>query len=341
MNRLHHLATSAVAALTLATMWLPNVNAITIEWVTVGDPGNTADDTTYGAVAEPYRIMTYEFTNQQYTDFLNAVAQTDDYFLYNERMDSDARGGIVRSGVSGSYSYSLKANMGDKPVNYVSWFDAARVANWLMNGATGTSSTETGSYTLNGATSGTAPAINPNATFALPTQDQWYKAAYYMGGSTNAGYWEYPTQSDAGPTPVTADPAGIGSAGGTGNFANYRNQADWNGRDGNVTTVGTNGGATAYGAFDMGGNVWEWFGAEAGSTQFQFRGGGWGSSGVFSLSSAATLNGDDGSTEFNAGGFRLSSPVPVPEPSTVVMGVCGLLCIAGRVSRNRTGKGKR
>lgn len=206
-----------------------------------------------------------------------------------------------------------------------------------MNGATGTSSTETGASTLNGAASGTAPAMNPNATFALPTQDQWHKAAYSMCGSTNAGYWEYPTQSDAGPTPVTADPTGIGSAGGTGNFANHKSQADWNGRDGNVTTVGTNGGTSASGAFDMGGNVWEWFGAEAGSTQFQFRGGGWGSRGVFSLSSAATRNGDDGSTEFNAGGFRLSRPVPVPVPSTVVMNACGLLCIAGRVSRNRTG----
>ena len=63
--------------------------------------------------------------------------------------------------------------MGDKPVNFVSWFDAARVANWLMNGATGTSSTETGAYTLvGGQTSGTAPARNSDATFYVPTEDQ-------------------------------------------------------------------------------------------------------------------------------------------------------------------------
>ena len=53
--------------------------------------------------------------------------------------------------------------MGDKPVNWVTWFDAARVSNWLMNGATGTSSTETGAYTLGGATSGNARAVNPGA----------------------------------------------------------------------------------------------------------------------------------------------------------------------------------
>ena len=40
-----------------------------IERVTVGDPGNSADDTTYGAVATSFQIMKYEFTNQQYTDF--------------------------------------------------------------------------------------------------------------------------------------------------------------------------------------------------------------------------------------------------------------------------------
>jgi hypothetical protein len=95
-----------------------------------------------------------------------------------------------------------------------------------MNGATGISSMETGAYTLNNATSGTAPTVNSGATFYIPTEDQWYKAAYYKGGSTNAGYWDYATQSDTGPTAVTADSTVIGSAGSTGNFANYNNNAD-------------------------------------------------------------------------------------------------------------------
>jgi len=237
--------------------------AITIDWVNVGDAGNTADTTgnpnPAGAVATAFRIMKYEFTNSQYTAFLNSVAATDPYSLYNMTMGSGARGGITRSGPDGAYTYSVKPHMGDKPVNYVSWFDAARVANWLMNGATGTSSTETGAYTLvGGQTSGIAPVRNPGAQFYLPTENQWYKAAYYKGGSANAGYWDYATQSDAAPTPVTAGPTGIGSAGNTGNFANYNATADWNSLDGNVTTVGSNGGPSAYGAFDMSGNVEEW-----------------------------------------------------------------------------------
>ncbi len=148
--------------------------------------------------------------------------------------------------------------MGDKPVNYVNWFDAARVSNWLMNGGTSSSSTETGAYELvNGQTTGTAPAVNSGATFYVPTENQWYKAAYYKGGSTNAGYWDYATQSDTAPTAVTAGSTGIGSSGSTGNFANFNQAADWDSQDGNVTTVGTNGGASAYGAFDMSGNVFE------------------------------------------------------------------------------------
>ena len=100
--------------------------------------------------------------------------------------------------------------------------------------------------------------MNPGATFYVPTEDQWYKAAYYKGGGASAGYWNYATQSDSDPTEVTAGSTGIGSAGSTGNFANYNRGADWNSQDGNVTTVGTNGGPSAYGAFDMSGNLYEW-----------------------------------------------------------------------------------
>ena len=189
-----------------------------IDWVTVGDPGNTADTDPagFGAVATSFQIMKYEFTNQQYTDFLNSVAVTDTYSLYNAEMGSNARGGITQSGSSGSYTYAVKSNMGDKPVNYVSWFDAARVSNWYQNGATSSSSTETGAYTLvGGQITGDAPAVNNGATFYVPLEDQWYKAAYYKGGTTNAGYWDYATQSDTAPTAVTADSTGNGSAGST------------------------------------------------------------------------------------------------------------------------------
>jgi formylglycine-generating enzyme required for sulfatase activity len=225
--------------------------------------------------------------------------------------------------------------MGDKPVNYVSWFDAARVSNWLVNGATGTSSTETGAYTLSGGqTTGTAPAVNSGATFYVPTEDQWYKAAYFKGGSTNAGYWNYATQSDSAPTAVTSGTTGIGSSGSTGNFANYNNAADWNGQDGNVTTAGTNGGASAYGAFDMSGNLFEWndLTGAAGSSR-GLRGGGWNYDAFFLSSSGRAPNAP--SFEISDVGFRLASPVAVPEPSTWVMGLAGLACGGWEMVRRR------
>ena len=330
MKRSHLVAAILVVFVLSTSLWSqvvvnpPVTGSITgsIDWVTVGDPGNAADNTSYGAVADSFRIMKFEFQNSQYADFLNAVAATDPYSLYNTSMASDARSGITRSGSSGSYTYSVRSNMGDKPVNYVSWFDAARVANWLQNGQ-GSGSTETGAYTLNGATTGDAVAVNSGASYFLPTEDQWYKAAYYKGGSSNAGYWDYATQSDTAPTAVTAGSTGIGSAGNTGNFANYNRAADWNGQNGNVTTVGSNGGSSFYGAFDLNGNLREWNDLTGGAGSSRgLRGGLYNSSASVLSSSgrAPTL----ASSEAVDIGFRLASPVAVPEPSTYL-----LLLLAG------------
>jgi len=56
--------------------------------------------------------------------------------------------GITQNGTSGNYTYST-AN-GNKPVTYVSFWDAARFTNWLSNGQAagvqGTTATETGKY---------------------------------------------------------------------------------------------------------------------------------------------------------------------------------------------------
>ena len=118
-------------------------------------------------------------------------------------------------------------------------------------------------YTLTGATSGTAPPLNLGASYSIPTENQWYKGAYYKGGGTDAGYWNYATQSDTIPGKASASVTGVGSRpAGTGDFANCGTAASWIippvDSSGNVTTVGTNGGPSAYGAYDMTGKLWEW-----------------------------------------------------------------------------------
>jgi len=152
----------------------PHIQAeVTFDWATVGNAGNAADTTGYGAVSYEYRISKTEVTNAQYAEFLNAVASTDTYNLYNIRMSRDIRGGITRSGSSGSYAYTTKANMGNKPVNYVSWYDSIRFTNWLHNGQ-GSGDTETGSYTLLGGTAipsnGLTISRNVGAQYFLPSE---------------------------------------------------------------------------------------------------------------------------------------------------------------------------
>lgn len=133
-----------------------------VNFVNVKNANNLAHTTGFGNVNYEYKISQFLITNSQYVEFLNAVAATDLYGLYSTTMGTDSvRGGIVRNGSSGSYFYAAKTNMGDKPVNYVRWFDCARYCNWLTNGKpTGPQSlqtTEDGAYLLNGVTSGIIP----------------------------------------------------------------------------------------------------------------------------------------------------------------------------------------
>lgn len=241
-------------------------------FVVVGDANNSSDTTTYGGVIYTYQIGAYEVTNAEYVEFLNAVASTDSYSLYNTNMGSNVRGGINRSGSSGSYSYSVKTNMGNKPVMYVSWFDCARYCNWLHNGKpTGfqnNSTTEDGAYALNGATTGNAVVKNSGANYSIPTENEWYKAAYYTPNKNGSGpgYWLYATQSDSPPTPVTADSSGNGiipasvvspktRTNSSTNSANYNQPA---GSTLGLTNVGTNGGPSYYGTYDQFGLAAQW-----------------------------------------------------------------------------------
>ena len=226
----------------------------------VGSIGNEADPATgYGAVAYDFSVAATEVTNAAYVEFLNAVAASDPGGLYNADMSDDPRGGILREGVAGSFLYAVKPRMAEKPVNFVSWLDAARYVNWLENGepvgAQGPDTTETGAFDLTVPDPLLAAVPTPGAVLTLPAEDEWYKAAYFAPALDR--YFLYPTGRDTPPTPSLADELGDPTAG--ANQANHDAGAQWNAQLGNVTSVGGNGAASesAFGTSDQGGNVAE------------------------------------------------------------------------------------
>ncbi len=261
-------------------------------------------------------------------------------------MNSSTHGGITRAGSSGSYTYSVKSGFGNKPVNFVSFWDAARFTNWLTNGQ-GTGDTETGAYDLTNGTAITNITVTRGSWFnaatgntttstvwAITSENEWYKAAYYDPSATGPAddYWLYPTGSDTVPTAsATGDISNPGS-----NVANYSSGADWNSQNGNVTTVGSAGAGSAshYGTFDQGGNVWEWNDEilATATSNCGLRGGSFDYSANFLQSSICGSN--IPTNENGIIGFRVSSLAPIPEPETYAA-ILGLLGLALALTRRK------
>ena len=141
----------------------------------INDPGNKSDEErprvgSHGAVDYIFEIARDRVSNTHYCNFLNDVAQKEDpHGLYNPEMRiKRARPETDKD----TLFYTPHPGAEDLAVTFVSWFDAARYCNWLHGGKT-----ESGAYTLS--ESGTVVHRNREARAFLPTEDEWYKAAYY------------------------------------------------------------------------------------------------------------------------------------------------------------------
>ena len=315
---------------------------VTYEIVPVGNAGNANDTTGFGAVAYEYGIGKYDVTIGQYTAFLNAVdpGGTNPYSVYSTSMASNANSAGISftSGAPTGSKYAAMSGSTNRPITYVSWFDAARFANWMQNGQ-GSGSTETGAYTLvGGQTSGTAPAKNAGASFYIPTENEWYKAAYYdPTKSGSGGYWTYATLSDTAPG---------NTIGNSVNQANYRTGAgysvtqssSYSSSQNYLTDVGAFAGSVSfYGTFDQSGNVFQWNDLSGASASFRgARGGSWdyGDSHVAFLSSSGRHFEMQLDAENSNVGFRLAvSAVPEIDPAgtgSVLALVAGALALIER-----------
>ena len=261
-------------------------NEFTIDFVDIGNTGNTADTTSYGAVPYEYRASIYEISQ-------NA---------------------ITKATASGMSNVTAGAWSNNQPAANISWYAAAAFVNFLN-----TNSGKTAAYNLSFTTNwsmdlwsseqawtagGTNLYRNKDAYYFLPSENEWYKAAYYNAAGTN--YFLYPTASSGVPTAV--------ASGTNPETAVYNNAASV------PAIVASAGGLSPYGTMGQGGNIFEWNESafdgtnSSASENRALRGGSW-----INVESRlrSSRRFDDGPSleDFNIG-FRVAS---VPEPSTAVL----------------------
>ena len=144
-------------------------NTFTMDFVTIGNPGNAADTTgapnPAGAVGYTYDIGKFEVSEDMITKY-NANFGTNNSLAITK----DTRGTA-------------------KPATSVSWNGAARFVNWL-NTSTGNQAAY--KFTTSGVNDNIAlwmsgdagydvnnPYRNSLAKYVLPSYNEWYKAAYF------------------------------------------------------------------------------------------------------------------------------------------------------------------
>jgi len=270
-------------------------NQFTIDFTTIGNPGNAADPLTgYGSVGYNYRIATYETSINQ---ILSATSN-----------------GLV--GVSaGSQYWNTNWNT---PAFGISWLQAAAFVNWL-NTSTGHHAAYNLTYTggvysmalWQSGQSGYDPSNpfrNSLSTYFLPSENDWYKAAYYdpNKNSGSGGFWLYPTGSDTPPTPI--DNQNAGSVSGTAIY-NGQYSYDLN----RAAAVNKAGGLSPYGTMGQGGNVWDmtestYDGANTDPSALRVaRGGTWETSDIYLQSTHRQPNDFNNPDGYGVQGFRVAS----------------------------------
>jgi formylglycine-generating enzyme required for sulfatase activity len=298
-------------------------NAFTIDFVTIGNPGNAADTTGNfnfnppGSVSYTYNIGKYEVSREM-IDKANAI------------------GGL---GITLHDMTNYGGNGANKPATGISWYEAAKFVNYL-NISSGSSA----AYKFDGSGNfqlwsvGDA-GFNPNnlfrnslARYFLPSTDEWYKSAF---GGPSGEWYSYPTGTNTAPTPVS---------GGTASNTVVYNQS-WSAGPADINNAG---GLSAWGAMGQGANVWEftesaWDGINDDANELrEVRGGSWGDDRVGYISSSGDVSSywytpsnidQEVGNDFINKGFRVAASSSIPEPSSLSLLALGGLLVALRRRR--------
>ena len=290
---------SASAQLVTESFGGTGANAFTMDFVTIGNPGNAADTTgtpnSAGSVAYIYNIAKYEVSRDQIT-----------------KASSEGNLGITLSDM-----VYLGGNGVDRPATGVSWNEAAKYVNWLNTSTGGTAaykSDGSGNFQLWSAGDAGYNASNlfrnSLAKYVIASRDEWYKGAY---GKADGSWSNFPNGTDSAPTAV--------ASGTDANTAVYGQSASTGPAD-----INNAGGLSSYGTMGQGGNVWEWnetaydgSNDTAGENR-ELRGGSWNNTSDI-LGASIRYDGVDPSGEYESVGFRVAS---VPEPSTLSLLAIGL-----------------
>ncbi len=244
-------------------------------FVTIGGTGVAADTTGFGGVNYSYKISQYEVTGAE----------------FNQATAADSRVG------------SCTAKTPSSPAENVSWYEAAMYCNWLTSG-----NAYSGAYQFNG--SGAYLGVNRTAAvstfgtvYALPTENEWYKAAYWTGNASD-------------PWSLYSNGADVLPPQGSVTGWNYKNSGNF-AYGGTAWPVGT-GAQEQNGTYDMMGNAWEW------TESIYDWIGGTGSDRVLRGGSLENMSwmvstgrmGENATQGHDTLGFRI---VMIPEPATVLL----------------------
>ena len=305
-------------------------NQFIIDFVSIGDPGNPVDTGTTGSYFSSYGAVGYTFQMGKYEVSRDMITKA------NATVGSGG-GGL---GITLNNMTDFGGNIGTHPATGMSWNEAARFVNWLNTSQSYapaykfTLQPGDGDYTANanivlwqvGDTGYDAsnPYRNSAAHYFLPSENEWYKAAYYSGsGST---YYDYATQQNA---PTTPTAVGSGTAAGSAVYGQSSGTGPAN--------IDQAGGLSHYGTMGQNGNVWELqesaFTApnDSSSEDRAFRGGNWDDPELI-LRSSFRFNFDP-TGELDFVGFRVAS---VPEPSCAVLMLGSGLILLARRRRERS-----